>query len=456
MARKIIMKNDKEFITFADLPPNPTNYCELDRYMNLGFSVCLLTEDAVKMIDCGILSFEYKTAIENIAKSGMQVWIRNMYNDPDYFICKKDKKGSNYGEPYQLQARKITDEFSAFNSVTGFYMADEPYMYSPQKTSFRWKHKDSSLFTSFDELEKLVEWRNKYYPHFFFHINHVGSMSYDHFFPQNTTIYDYSDFLDFYATKILRKVEGNKKDICLDSYPFLDKDTICDNYLYDLLTGAMAVKKYNDTTIQPKQAIFGLCLQTFHLHSPTDDRHRDIYSVEEITFQMFTGFALGARLFEYFCYRSYSGGLDGILRMDGSERIYDLVKKANEQFLWLGEVSYHFRWTGSFVCAGEKICDNALAFIKAKHLFIRQNVVEIKSDYDSLIGCFEKEDTLAYALVNFTDPIRQQMNIISIKTNFNRATIYYNKIKTIKNTCDGLLQIVLHAGEGAFIVFDEQ
>ena len=52
---------------------------------------------------------------------------------------------------------------------------------------------------------------------------------------------------------------------------------------------------------------------------------------EEVTFQMYTGMALGARLFEYFCYRSYQHEFFGILDPEGNDRIYEAVKTASDR-----------------------------------------------------------------------------------------------------------------------------
>ncbi len=451
------MKQQKDglldFITLADLPPDPTSDATLKEYAELGFNVCLLTEDHVKLLKDGTFSSDYKAAIERIGANGMEVWIRNMYNDADYFECAEKKEGSNYGDAYTLEPRNITTEFSEFPSVTGFYMADEAFSPDPGSIAFRWKHRDAEKFASFDKMVKLVEWRNKYYPSAFFHVNHVPSQSYDHFFPHGTEIYDYKDFLNNYIDNVLAEVHGNRKDICLDNYPFVGENYIEADYLYDLLTGATVVKEYNERVGAEESALFGICLQTFHVHGMAGEgRHRDIYSENEITFQMFVGLAMGARLFEYFCYRSYPGGLDGILRLDGSKRIYDLVKKANDRFLSLGAVTHGYTWKGAFACAGEKICDNAAAFIKAKPLFTRSAKIAVSSEYDVVVGCFEKDGKAAYAIVNYTDPIRNLTNVVSVKTAFDGATIYYGDKTERAEKENGWFRLTLRPGCGIFIV----
>ena len=162
---------ENKFIRLADLPPDPTNIKALEHYRQLGMNVCLLTEDQVKLVDGGTVSQNYQKAIQNITDCGMQVWIRNMFNDADYFQCEEQKTGSNYGWAYEMEPRNITDEFGKFPAVTGFYMADEAYMYQlPEQVNIDWMRPDSYKYASFDRLTKLVDWKNQYYPNAFFHM----------------------------------------------------------------------------------------------------------------------------------------------------------------------------------------------------------------------------------------------------------------------------------------------
>ena len=55
----------KRFLKFADLPPNPMDEKDLAFYKELGFDVCLLTEDNVKLDKNGTLNGDYKQAIKN-------------------------------------------------------------------------------------------------------------------------------------------------------------------------------------------------------------------------------------------------------------------------------------------------------------------------------------------------------------------------------------------------------
>lgn len=446
---------ENKFIRLADLPPDPMNDADLENYKNLGMTVCLLTEDNVKLVSGGTVSEDYKKAIENISRHGMQVWIRNMFNDPDYFDCDGKKDGSNYGWPYELEPRHITDEFSQFPGVTGFYMADEAYMYQlPEKVNIDWMKPDSCKYASFDRLTKLVDWKNTYYPHAFFHINHVPSSSWDHYLPRDGKIYDYEDFLTEYANVILKRLKGCGRTLCLDNYPFIGENYMEKDYLYDLMTAAKVTRAYNAQAKPEDQAIFGICIQTFEAKSMFDDRKRDIKTPEEITLQMYTGMALGARLFEYFCYRSYAHEFPGILDSEGNNRIYDAVKAAGDRVSYLEPVLSQYDSVGGYMVPGSVYSFNTAAMVLAKDLFCQPYEIAVEGEYDTLVGCFTRGEEKAYMLVNFTDPIRNCTSTVTLKANgIPTLRLYKDGEERILTGKNGVFSVTLEPGNGAFIVW---
>ena len=407
----------KRFLKFADLPPNPMDEKDLAFYKELGFDVCLLTEDNVKLVENGTLNGDYKQAIRNIEKTGMAVWIRNMYNDEEYFQCASRKEGSNYGTPYVMEPRDITIEFREFQNITGFYMADEPYMYTlPEEIPISWMRKDAYKFAAFDKLVKLVDWKNEYYPDAFWHMNHVPSQSWDHYLPKDGNVYSYEDFLTAYADIILKRLKGCKRSLSVDNYPLVGEDYIEKDYLYDLLTASKVTKAYNRQVDEVDKATFGICIQTFHVKAMAADdlRNRDIISTEEITLQFYTGMATGARMFEYFCYHGFED-TNGIMDKDGNKRIHHLVKEANERISDIEQKVFEYEHLGTFVVPGSKISENVAAFVMAKDLFIQDNRIGVEAECDTVVGCFEKDGKKGYLLVNYTDPIRNHTSEINVR-----------------------------------------
>ena len=451
IARFTYMEN--KFIRLADLPPNPLDSKALEHYRQLGMNVCLLTEDDVKLVQDGTVSPDYQNAIENISAHGLQVWIRNMFNDADYFQCAEKKKGSNYGAPYEMEPRHITEEFQKFPAVTGFYMADEAYMYQlPEKVSIDWMVKENHLFASFDQLTKLVDWKNKYYPDAFFHMNHVPGQSWDHYLPRNGEIYNYANFLTEYANVILKRLKGCGRSLCLDNYPFIGENYMEKDYLFDLMTAAKVTRDYNAEAAPEDQAIFGICIQTFQAKSMFDDRKRDITMPEEVTLQMYTGMALGARLFEYFSYRSYEHEFFGILDPDGNDRIYDMVKTAGDRVAYFEPILSQYHSIGGFMVPGRQHSFNTAAMVMAKELFCKPYEIAVEGEYDTLVGCFTGENKKSYMLVNYTDPIRKCNSTVTLHgAQGQKVTVYKDGKEFALELENGTATLLLEAGNGCFI-----
>ena len=210
-------ETDEKMITIADMPPNPFDPEAVQLYKDMGFTHWILTEDHVAMVENGSLSDGYKEAIEILTEQGFEIWIRNMQNDPEYFQLTQQKSGSNYGYQYTLEPRDITDDFSAYPAVTGFYMMDEPFQITKADDPATADRED--LHPAIDQLDALIEWKNTYYPDAFWHVNHIGSGSWDHWPAGNT----YADFIDAYVENVIKKLEGNGgKSICMDDYPLPD------------------------------------------------------------------------------------------------------------------------------------------------------------------------------------------------------------------------------------------
>lgn len=443
-------ETDKEFITLVDATPNVESEKEMKLYTDAGFNTFVLTEDYVPMTENGTLSNAYKKSIEKLGDLGLNVWIRNMWNDPDYFDLDKAKEGSNYGSPYSMQPRKITTEFDAFPEVTGFYMADE--LYKVTLTDNPDTEADESIWCAMDQMSKLVEWKNKYYPDEFWHINHVPSSSYDHW--QDG---DYEAFIQHYVDTILRKLTSGGRSISMDHYPLNEKNAIDTNYLADILTLANITRDYNASVAEDQQANLCICLQTFQNQANIEQyRSRDIESPQDITFQMYTTMACGASMFEYFCWRTYSTlGMYGIVDETGEKRIYDHIKAANELALPFQKVVLAFDWQGLTVKKGE-LSGKDDVFGEVDGMTIEDTGVlnSIESRYDTVVGCFKKDGQDGYMAVNYTNPALNQTNAVTL--NFKgctQALVYTEEgTKQVNLTKDGDLRLILKQGQGAFVI----
>ena len=442
-------ETDAKIITIAAVPPTPFIAEDLQLYKDLGFTHYVLTEDFTPMVENGTLAENYKKAIEILSEAGFEVWIRNQQNDPQYFQIAETKNGSNYGFQYTLEPRDITDDFAAYPAVNGFYMMDEPFQNTKADDPSTDDRED--LHPAFDQLDAMIQWKNTYYPDAFWHVNHVGSGSWDHWPAGNT----YADFIDAYVENVIKKLEGNGgKSICMDDYPLPDGGgVIKESFLYDVLVLAHATKKYNDSVPEGQEATMGICLQTFQ---DVKLKLRDITSAEDITFQMYTGMAAGARLYEYFLYRSIDGiGLYGIVDGTGKGRIYDYVLEANERAMPFQKVALAFDWYGMTVNHGSQSGSENIFEVVNTLVTEDTGVLEkVESRYDAIVGCFEKDGQDGYMVVNYTAPDLNQSNMVTLTFPGCTTALVYTEEGTEQVTLveGGIIRVTLDCGQAAFII----
>ena len=464
---------DGKFMTFADVPPDPNSTEAISLYKDLGLDIYLMTEDYVSLLDrsTGKYNASYKNAIQKAVDAGLEVWIRNYYNDPDYFQLDEVKSGnSNYSTGYNLQPRNFTDEFNG-TGVTGFYMADEAFMHTLKDVSYGGSNY-SSKFAAFDQYEKLIEWKNTYYPDLFWHMNHVPSSSFDHYASQlmadekyEGEYFDYADFINAYIDLVIRKLTSGGRSVCLDNYPFntIVPDGISDSYLYDLLTCALATKNYNATAEKGQEATFGICLQTF-MNTSSTGKLRDITMPEEVTFQMYAGMACGAELFEYFLYNSIPGaGMYGIMNDSVEKRIYDIVKEANDRAFPFADVIRAFDWKGLITSAAgteaQRDLSNERAFNAVEGMTATETGVlkTVSSRVDTVVGCFEKDGKDGYMVVNYTSPVVKKSDTVKLSFDGCKEALVFKSVggklqSENVRLLDGSYQITIQSGDCAFII----
>lgn len=435
--------SEQKFITIADLPPNP--FESLAEYAALGFTGYILTEDYCSFTENGVITEKYKEAIKSAGEAGLDVYIRNQFNDPEYFVndddtTKRDKynAGEEIGNYYTIPKRNITTEFKDFAEVKGFYMADEP------------------VYDNIKDYGKLIEWYNTNYSESsYFHMNLLPSYA----SAKMLSYHNYGEYVEEFIDKIIKQVKG-RKSVCLDNYPFTETqpNEIRYSYLSDLLLVANANKAYNESAPAGDEGVYGICVQTFS--NPTQT---DISCKEMVSFQLVTGMAMGAKLFEYFAYNTApSVGIYGIVN-DGEKRIYDYVKAANDAYLGFYEVLNSFEWQGvtTFSAADENNSENSEAFEAVSDILIRDTGVLAKEQssarLDAIAGCFKKGEQDGYMFVNYSVPMKGRSNTINLCFKGCTEALVYtgseNGMKVEKVKLAGeTLRLTLGAGEGAFVI----
>ena len=395
---------------------------------------------------------DYLTALENLDKAGLKVWIRNHHNKADYFTS------------------DLTSTLLLYKDVIdGFYMVDEAFQTNALLTAAGQENKTSD----FESMTVVRDWFNQNFADKYYHSNHVPITSIDHYTVANgsTQVEDlargYVAFLQDYKTKYNDQLTAaSGTSISFDNYPFVHAQG---DYKY----GTLNLKTKFESGIQSTYLAncliaaqvaaeddLGLCIQTFEATDMTYKVTRDITSAAEVSLQLYTGMAMGADLFEYFAYNSNSD-FDAIMNLDGSKRIYDLVKKGNEA-LCFADVVNTFSWNGIMTSAGSVNSHNTVGFGYVAGMVLNDSnngvLSSVSSTDDAIVGCFAKDDLNGYMVVNFNDPVAVTGNNTVTLTfaGCTRARVYTNAdgvlTSQLVDLTDGTYTATLVPGSACFVI----
>jgi len=398
----------KKIIKLADCPAK-VDIESLKEYRETGINTYVLTEDHVPFN-----TPEYVEVIKKCKQVGLDVFIRG-YSSADYFDgCAID--------------------FNEFDNITGFYLWDEPNG------------------EEFEEVAKLIPFMSEKYPDKLWHVNLFPS--YGHPKTQLRTSGDeqhsaHENYVDAYVEKVLKKVT-NKKDISLDYYPlrhYVDGDKkgqtfVCDTWLLDLYTVKSREKDSG-------ASIFNTCIQVYRDSGTV----RDIRSKADISFQVYTSLAFGAKSLEYYLYRSYEDDM-GMINHDGTRSpSYYYVKDVNADLETFESIFVEYDWQGvTTYTAGEK--NSSFEYLKGKTIEKPFGVEKIDATADTLVGSLVHENgSKAIVVVNYNCPehkIKDKVNVTFEKVV--TATVYQNGGKTVYENVKQL-SLYLNEGDGAFVTF---
>lgn len=457
------INNDAEYLTFGDLAYDVMDDSVLQMYLDCGFNVYAITEDWAGAITDGTsndggLTDRYKERLQQLTDKGVNTWIRNQYNDPDYVENDDaDKERYNFGTDYKLPVRDLgPDDFDEY-SVSGFFLCDEPAMYTYTSGTKRMNH-------GMSEYTKLVDWYNKYYSDSgkFFHMNlfPVYTSMNNFVNPDDPTdSVSYEEYVDYYVENFAKKING-PKSICVDNYPFQNVGAIRSSYYENLLLFANKTRDCNKT-IQNEdyKAKLGICIQSF-----TESGLCDITCAEDISFQLCVGIALGTEVFHFFAYKSY-GSISGIMSSISTGRIYDYVQQANLAYFPFATVTSDFSWQGAAaVQATEEANRENGSFSNLTGAISVSEMGDLKgvtSSRDSLVGYFTHKESgqPGYMIANCTLPSGGQTASVTLDFGSHERVFIYTKStdgKTLNaeemNTIGGKLRLSVGAGEGVFVV----
>ena len=359
------------------------------------------------------------------------VYIRNQYNYPNYWINEEAAEVEVYGGGTAIvPKRSITTEFNTMGNVKGFYQCDEP------------------SYDKIDQMLPLVEWQNQYAKDKLFHVNLYPSYGSAAF-----SGHTMQEYVQHYVDTILAQVE-TPKTLGLDNYPLQTKNGtnyLSNTYLSDLFAVSNAAREYNSRSDKTSDITVGFCIQAF-----TNSDLRDIECREDISFQTNTCLAMGAKYFEYFNYNT-TADLIGIMQNGEKRQVYYYVKGVNEELKKWDHVILAYDWQGAMPVSGSEEKENTLAFLKvaSQKLSKLQLAEKVESTRDALVGEFRNENgQYGYMTVNYTEPSAKKSTDVTytFKEDVKGAVVYQKGETKIYAVENHQIQLHIDAGDAAFVV----
>ena len=384
---------------------------------------CGVTHAFIDENYCHRGSPEYLKILEYCREVGLKAYVFN-YNDGNKFYAD-------------------TTDYAQYEAFTGVIMFDEP---SAKK---------------FDEIAALVPEFEKRYPNGVFYINllpnycllfETGKDNNEWF-----GVASYEEYIEQYCRKVLDKLHG-KKILSVDFYPlvtipeenrvFLEK-----GWLRNLEIVAQSAKRHN-------------ALPYWYIQSTSFGLWRREPKEKDFSYQYFVCLAYGARGINHFTYTSPIGGefaekdVALIDRQNKPTERYYYVQALNERMQPLCSELFTYDYVGTMALAGSTPQDwrekeNMEDLREDLKSLAELEIVDAQSSL--LVAEFEKDDECnpgqkkhAYLLVNFTDPYREENNIVTFK--FARKTQFDCLYKGERTAATAeTVSVEIESGEGMLL-----
>ena len=259
--------------------------------------------------------------------------------------------------------------------------------------------------------------------------------------------HSYSAYLDEYIDKVGRQIGY----LSYDFYPFLSTDGsyVRSMYLYNLELAATKCKEN------------GLELRTFVQSTGDSTGIRDLTSIADYRFQVYTNLAFGSYNQTYYVYAgntSQSEGYFGLFNLNTGEYnyTYDLAKKVNNEVHAFENIITSYSWDGVMYYNANALYDNQNFANLTNPLSSHERVSIKKADQDTLLTTYKgkKNGGDAFMLMNFTDPYQNTSDEVSLHFNEAKALLMYRfgQKMVVELDSSGDYTFSLAPGEGRFIV----
>ena len=243
--------------------------------------------------------------------------------------------------------------------------------------------------------------------------------------------------------------------VSYDFYPFLS----------DIKTGSMLRNNYlsNLSIMASRCKKGGYELRTFVQTGGDFTGLRDLTSIADFRFQVYTNMAFGSKqmtYYEYGTFKSQDEGEFGLINLqDGTYNYtYDLAKRVNNEVHAFEDEYLNFNFDG-ILTYSSKPATTVNVHFRGLDSGVKMNkherIANVTRSEDAIIGAFkDKNGNDAFMLVNYTDPYYNLSNRVTIQFNDAKALLMYRfgEEYLVPLNADGTYTFELYPGEGRFII----
>ena len=260
----------------------------------------------------------------------------------------------------------------------------------------------------------------------------------------------YQEYVDKYFEIIAPQVGY----VSYDFYPLMSNyfagGYVKNTYLANLL---MMAKKCKDTNVE---------LRTFMQSIGNWTGMRQMESIGDFRFQIYTNLAFGSREITYYEYAnpySFESGDYALLNLqDGSYNwTYEAAKKANWEAHGMEDAYVQYDWDGVMYKNGDEDEANiSFTYLENDALETHPRVAIKKVTQDTLLTTFKHKESKddAFMLVNESNPHDQLNNDVTLHFNDAKGLLMYRlgQKVIVKLPASGDYTFKLYPGEGRFII----
>lgn len=259
--------------------------------------------------------------------------------------------------------------------------------------------------------------------------------------------HSYSEYLDRYIELIGKKIGY----LSYDFYPFLNYDGsyLRGQYLQNLQLAALKCRQNNlelRSFIQAKGDFTGL---------------RDLTSIADFRFQIYSSLAFGSNHLTYYEYAGSNGADEGEFSLFNFQKgeynyTYDLAKKVNNEIHHFENVLTSFEYENVLFRNANPLYDNQNFANLIEKIDTHPNASIKNASEDTLLTTFKhkKNESNAFMLVNFTDPYQNKSNEVTLRFPNASALLMYRfgEKMTVRLPASHEYTFQLLPGEGRFII----